>query len=148
MNCELAHERIVLAAYAELPDEQAHELERHLATCSDCSQEHEQLLALKTLATAYPVRELDPNFVARSRMRLEEVLDAVPPKRWYERVGQRVMNNFSNLQAAPAAALLLLIVGAGAGTLGGYEYAQARAAHAGGRTQPDARIESQPAAPA
>jgi len=29
--------------------------------------------------------------------------------------------------------LLLLIVGAGAGTLGGYEYAQARAAHAAGR---------------
>jgi predicted DNA-binding protein (UPF0251 family) len=31
------------------------------------------------------------------------------------------------------AALLLLIVGAGAGTLGGYEYAQARSAHAAGR---------------
>jgi len=27
MNCELAHERIVTAAYGELPDEQMHELE-------------------------------------------------------------------------------------------------------------------------
>jgi hypothetical protein len=133
MNCELAHERIVLAAYGELPDEQVHELDRHLATCSECSHERQQLLALKTLATAYPVVEPDPNFVTRSRIRLEEALDALPPKRWYERFGQRILNNFSNLQAAPVAALLLLIVGAGAGTLGGYEYAQARSAHAAGR---------------
>jgi anti-sigma factor RsiW len=133
MNCELAHERIVLAAYGELPDEQAHELDRHLAGCSECSVERQQLLALKTLATAHPVVEPHPNFVARSRMRLEEALDALPPKSWYERFGQRILNNFSNLQAAPVAALLLLIAGAGAGTLGGYEYAQARAAHAAGR---------------
>jgi len=134
MNCELAHERIVLAAYGELPDEQVHELDRHLAACSECGHEQQQLLALKTLATAYPVVEPDPNLVARSRMRLEEALDALPPKQWYERFGQRILNNFSNLQAAPVAALLLLIVGAGAGTLGGYEYAQTRAAHVAGRT--------------
>lgn len=133
MNCELAHERIVLAAYGELPDEQIHELDRHLAACTECSQERQQLQALKTLATAYPVVEPDPNFVTRSRIRLEESLDAIPPKRWFERFGQRVLNNFANLQAAPVAAVLLLIVGGGAGTLGGYEYAQARAAHAAGR---------------
>ena len=133
MNCELAHERIVLAAYGELPDEQVHELDRHIAACTECSQERQQLLALKTLATAYPVVEPDPNFVTRSRIRLEESLDAIPPKRWFERFGQRVLNNFANLQAAPVAAVLLLIVGGGAGTLGGYEYAQARAAHAAGR---------------
>jgi HEAT repeat protein len=129
MNCELAHERIVLAAYGELPDEQVHELDRHIAACNDCSQEREQLRALRMLATAYPVTELDPNLVARSRMRLEEALDAIPPKRWYERAGQRILNNFANLQAAPVAALLLLVVGGGAGTLGGYEYAAARSAH-------------------
>jgi hypothetical protein len=150
MNCELAHERIVLAAYGELPDEQGHELDRHLATCTDCSQEREQLLALKTLATAYPVVEPDPNFIARSRMRLEESLDAIPPKRWYERVGQRIVNNFSSLQAAPVAAVLLLIVGAGAGTLGGYEYAAARTAHDAGRAAvtPAKVDQSQGAAPA
>jgi len=146
MNCELAHERIVLAAYGELPDEQVHELDRHLAACNDCSQEQEQLRALKTLAAAYPITELDPNLVARSRMRLEESLDAIPPKRWYERVGQRILNNFASLQAAPVAAVLLLIVGGGAGTLGGYEYAAARAAHNGGRViEPPAKAEVQPA---
>ena len=82
--------------------------------------------------------EPDPNLVARSRLRLEEALDALPPKRWYERLGSDIVNNFASLQAAPVAAILLLIIGAGAGTLGGYEYAQGRAAHAAGRAQPSA----------
>jgi hypothetical protein len=144
MNCELAHERIVLAAYGELPDEQIHELDRHLAACTDCSEERGQLQALKTLATAYPMAEPNPNFVARSRMRLEEALDAIPPKRWYERLGQRMMNNFSSMQAAPAAAVLLLIVGAGAGMLGGYEYAAARTAHKAGQTSSTQAAVDQP----
>jgi anti-sigma factor RsiW len=152
MNCELAHERIVLAAYGELPDEQIHELERHLATCTECGQEREQLHALRTLAAAHPVIEPDPNFVTRSRIRLEEALDAIPPKRWYERLGQRLMNNFSSLQAAPVAAMLLLIVGGGAGTLGGYEFAQARAAHAATRvpvqTAAKTEVQTTPTAPA
>jgi anti-sigma factor RsiW len=135
MNCELAHERIVLAAYGELSDEHTHELDRHLAACVDCSQERQQLLALKTLAAAHPVNEPDPNLLTRSRLRLEEALDALPPKRWYERFGQRLVNNFASLQSAPVAACLLLIVGAGAGTLGGYEYAQGRAAHVAGRAR-------------
>jgi len=130
MNCELAHERIVTAAYSELPDEQIHELERHMAGCAECQTERDQLLALKLLADAHPVLEPAPNLVARSRQRLAEALDALPPKRWYERLSQRLTNNFASLQAAPVAACLLLVAGSGAGSLGGYEYAQNRAAHA------------------
>lgn len=135
MNCELAHERIVLAAYGELPDEQIHELERHLTLCAECREERNQLQALRTLAAALPVAEPPANLVARSRLRLEEALDALPPKRWYERLSQRIVNNVASLQAAPVAAMLLLVVGAGAGTLGGYEYAQQRAAHAAAKAQ-------------
>ena len=130
MNCEIAHERIVSGAYGELPDEQAHELERHMAGCPDCHTEREQLLALKVLADANPVMEPPANLVARSRLRLEEALDALQPMRWYERLSQRLTNNFASLQAAPVAACLLLIAGVGAGSLGGFEYAQSRAAHA------------------
>ncbi len=152
MNCELAHERIVLAVYGELSDEQIHELDRHLIGCPDCEQERQQLLAVKILAAAHPVLEPDANLVARSRLGLEEALDALPDKRWYERFGQRMLNSFASLQAAPVAAILLLIVGGGAGTLGGYEYAQARAAHAAGRAQvaQSANLPTQtvPAAPA
>lgn len=124
MNCEVAHERIVTAAYGELADEQAHELERHVAGCPECRHEREQVLALKLLVGAYAAADPGPNLIARSRLRLEEALDALPPMRWYERMAQRAANNFASLRAAPAAALLLLIAGGGIGILAGYQIAQ------------------------
>jgi anti-sigma factor RsiW len=130
MNCELVHERIVTAAYGELPDEQSHELERHLAGCPACQTEREQLLALKILADAHPVLEPPANLVARSRLRLQEALDALPPMRWYQYLSQRLMNNFAILQAVPVAVCALLALGLGAGCLGGYQFAQNRAARA------------------
>ena len=130
MNCELAHEQIVTAAYGELADDKVHELKRHLGECADCRKEQEQVLAMKVLADVLPVQEPGPNLVARSRLKLDEALDALPPMRWYERLMQRFMNNMASLQSAPAAAALLLIAGVGAGSLGGYEFAQGRAAHA------------------
>ncbi|MGA7255372.1 MAG: HEAT repeat domain-containing protein [Terracidiphilus sp.] len=128
MNCELAHQSIVMAAYGELPDDAAHELERHLAACQECAHQRDQVQALKLLAGTIPVQEPDPNLIARSRIRLEEALDALPPKRWLERLVEKLRNNAAGLQAAPVAACLLLLVGAGAGSLGGYHIAQARAA--------------------
>lgn len=127
MNCELAHERIVMAAYGELPDDATHELERHLTTCTACAEERDQLRALKVLADALPMQEPSPNLIARSRIRLEEALDALPPTRWFERWLQKLRNNAASLQAAPIAAGLLLVVGAGVGTFGGYYVAQSRA---------------------
>lgn len=131
MNCDLAHERIVMAAYGELPDDTAHELDRHLATCAACAHEKEQLQALRLLADAYPLQEPEPNLMARSRLRLEEALDAIPPKRWFERLVQRLRNNAASLQSAPVAACLLLLIGGGAGSLAGYHTAQLRAAKGG-----------------
>jgi len=77
------------------------------------------------------LQEPEANLMARSRLRLEEALDALPPKTWLERFAQRLGNNFANLQAAPMAASLLLLIGAGAGALGGYHVAEARVAHEG-----------------
>src|ERR1700734_2650586 len=103
MNCELAQERLVTAAYGELPDELAHELDRHVADCVACQKEREQIYALKVLADLHPVADPDPNLVARAHLRLDEALDTLPPKRWYERLGERVLANLASLQAAPAA---------------------------------------------
>jgi len=136
MNCELAHERIVMYAYGELPDDAAHELDRHLASCLECQKDREQLRALKLLADAYPVQEPDANLMARSRLRLEEALDSMPPKNWVERFTQRLSNNFASLQAAPVAAALMLLIGAGAGAVGGYHVAQSRAAHESSTAEP------------
>jgi len=135
MNCELAHERIVLAAYGELPDEQAHELERHLTICRECAEERSQLLAMKTLAAMHPVMDPPANLVARSRLRLEEALDALPPMHWYDRLSKRLINNLASLRAAPVAASLLLLAGVGAGGLGGYHFAELHAAHAAQKAQ-------------
>ena len=147
MNCDVAHERIVTAAYGELSDELIHELDRHLTGCTQCQSEREQVVALKVLADAHPVIEPGPNLVARARLRLDEALDALPPKRWYERLGERMLNNFATLQGAPAAAVLLLAAGAGVGLLGGYQYAQSRAAHAAAQTASSSRDKIQTAAP-
>lgn len=145
MNCEVAHERIVTAAYGELPDEQAHELEQHVEGCEDCRAEREQVAALQVLAAALPVQEPDANLIARARMRLDEALDALPPRRWYERLAQRTRNGFAGLRAAPVAAGLLLAIGAGAGSFGGYHYALGNRAPLAARTVM-AMQTSQPAA--
>lgn len=135
MNCELAHERIVTAAYGELPDELTHELDRHVAGCVSCQAEREQIHALKVLADLHPVAEPSPNLLARAHLALDDALDTLPPKSWFERLGERILTNFASLQAAPVAAALLLVAGSGAGLLGGYEYAQNRVAHAASTAQ-------------
>ena len=135
MKCAEIHEKVVLAAYGELPDDQLHLLATHIAGCDACREEQEQLLALKTLAAAYPVIEPDANLVARSRTRLAEVLDALPPKRWYDRLAEWMTRTAAGLQSAPVAACLLLVAGAGLGSLGGYEFAERHAVAAVGQTQ-------------
>ena len=132
MRCAEAHEKIVLAVYGELPDDEAHALALHLREgsqgCAECREEQEQLLALKKLAAAHPVLEPNANLVARSRTRLEDALDAIPPKRWYDRVADWMTRTATGLQAAPVAACLLLVAGAGLGSLGGYEFSARRSA--------------------
>ena len=132
MNCELAHEHIVTGAYGELPDELTHELARHIAGCTACQSERERVLALKAMADAHRVVEPGANLIARARLRLDESLDALPPKRWYQKFGERLLGNFASLQAAGVAAILLVAASAGAGILGGYEYAESRGVHATG----------------
>ena len=88
MKCQIAQEQIVSATYGELAEEQANELERHMAACPECAGEHEQMMALKALADAHPVLEPDANLVARARLKLDEALNALPPRRWYDRLGQ------------------------------------------------------------
>ena len=128
MNCTEIHEKVLLAAYGELPDDETHAMQQHLSNCADCREEQEQLRALKVLAAAMPVLEPSPNLVARSRTRLEEALDALPPKRWYDRLADWMTRTATGLQSAPVAACLLLVAGAGLGSLGGYEFAERHAA--------------------
>ena len=128
MKCELAHEWIVAGAYGELEDEQLHELNRHLEGCAGCRGEREQLEALLTLAGALPVLEPEANLVARARMRLDEALDALPPRSWQARLMGSVRNGLAGMIGSPVAAALVLVVGVAAGSFGGYTLAARRAA--------------------
>jgi hypothetical protein len=146
MKCKIAQERIVLAAYGELAEEQARELELHIAACAECAGERDQLLALTALAEAHEVTEPDANLAARARLKLGEALDALLPRRWYNRLGERITNSLASVWAAPLTACLLLVVGAGAGSLSGYQFAQNRAAHTA--ATPSAQASSAPSQPA
>lgn len=123
MKCELAHERIVATVWEELPDDLLQELEDHLRACAQCKDEKEQVQELRAMADTCPALEPDANLVARSRMRLDEALDALPPRGRMARIKQRIRNGFATLTASPVAASLLLLAGAGAGALGGYQIA-------------------------
>lgn len=115
MNCELAQQHMILAHYGELPDETQHPLEQHLTGCEECRREWNALIALNEDLATLPVVEPSPNLLAASRMRLDEALDAIPPRS----AGQRLLGNafrwLGFLQSAPALATLLV----GVGFLGG-----------------------------
>jgi anti-sigma factor RsiW len=127
MNCELAQERIALAAYGELPDDAAHELNQHLSRCESCRHELRQVETLQQIMELSPVAEPSPNLLTRARMRLEESLDAVPDRSWLARFIQSFNSGFARLRTAPFAASVLLMTGVAAGGFGGYHYAQVAA---------------------
>ena len=130
MTCNEIHTTIVLAVYGELADDRMHLLQQHLQRCQACSEELEQTLALKTLADAVPAAEPDANLVARSRMRLEDALDRLPPKHGYDRAAEWLTRSAAGMAAAPLAASFLLLKGMGAGLVAGYQMAARHAMNA------------------
>jgi hypothetical protein len=121
MNCDGARDSMILAAYGELPDEDAIALEQHLRDCQDCVEELNTVRSVAELMALHPVTEPDPNLVAQSRMRLDEALDAIPQHGLMTRLRASAGAWFGHLQSAPALATLLV----GVGFLGGnftYKY--------------------------
>src|ERR1700712_273396 len=111
MICENAQQNMILAQYSELPDELHFPLEQHIAGCEDCRREWKALQALDEELALAPVMEPSPNLLAASRMQLDEMLDAIPPRS----IGARFTANFlrwmGTMQSAPA--LTTLLVGMG-----------------------------------
>jgi hypothetical protein len=120
MNCELAQETIVLAVYGELPDDRAHQLEQHLEQCERCRLEMEAVAGLQKALSVLPVVEPSPSLVARTRLRLDEALDAMPHGGFFLKQWQRFRRGFGRLQGAPVMACALLVLGVGAGGWTGY----------------------------
>jgi hypothetical protein len=115
MNCEIAQQNIVLAQYGELPDDLQSSLEQHLGLCEDCRREWHLLAELNEELALRPLPEPSPNLLAASRMRLDEALDAIPPRSLTQRLSANAFRWLGLMQSAPALATLLL----GVGFLGG-----------------------------
>jgi len=111
MNCDGAKDGIILAAYGELPDEDAVGLEQHLAGCEPCREEWNAMCLLDRAVGMYPMAEPDPNLVAQSRMRLDEALDAMPQHGFVTRLQASLAVWLGNLKSAPALATLLIGIG-------------------------------------
>ena len=126
MNCDGARDSILLAAYGELPDEDAIALELHLNGCRECLHELNEVRGMAELMALNPVTEPDPNLVAQSRMRLDEALDALPRHGFLTRLRANAGAWFGHLQSAPALATLLV----GVGFLGGNFTYRYQVAHA------------------
>lgn len=126
MNCDGARDSIILAAYHELPDEDSSGLEQHLSGCEECMRELNSLRGLVDSMGLNPVLEPDPNFVAQSRMRLDEALDAIPRHGFLTRLQAHAHAWLGHVQGAPALATLLV----GLGFLGGNFTYRYQVAHA------------------
>jgi hypothetical protein len=120
MKCETAHEYIALAVYGELADDQNHQLEQHLAGCDECRRELEGVQALVKAMALLRVEEPSANLVARTRLRLEEALDALPKGGWLLRFSHQFSQGINRMRSAPIAASALMVMGLSAGGYGGY----------------------------
>ncbi|HEX7159184.1 MAG TPA: HEAT repeat domain-containing protein [Edaphobacter sp.] len=132
MKCEAVRDHIILAYYGELPDELAVPLEQHIAECEECSHELSAMRLLDERMAYQPVIEPEPNFLAQSRMRLDEALDTLPPHGFFARVRVNFFRWVGTVQHAPALATMLLGVGfLGGNFLNRYEVAHQPKPHTG-----------------
>ena len=120
MKCDVAQQNIALAVYGELADDASHELEQHLAGCASCRDELEAVQGLHKAMSLYPMEEPSANALTRARLRLEEVLDAVPHSGWLVRLTQSFYHGVARLSAAPVMASGLLVIGLTGGGYAGY----------------------------
>jgi len=119
-QCEAAQRDIALAVYGDLPDDANHRLEHHLAECGHCRQELEAVQGLRQAMSLYPMLDPSPNLLTRTRLRLEEALDAVPRSGWMTRVVDRFFSGIARVQSAPVMASFFLVLGLSAGGFVGF----------------------------
>ncbi|HZD47579.1 MAG TPA: HEAT repeat domain-containing protein [Silvibacterium sp.] len=121
MKCELAQETIAMAVYGELPDDKAPQLEQHLAGCEECRREFQAVQAFSRAMSLLPIEEPPANLIARSRLRLEEALDAIPRGSWLARAWRHFSQGMGRLRGAPAAVSAVIVATLTVGGVSGYE---------------------------
>jgi hypothetical protein len=115
MNCEWVKANAIAYVYDEMPDDARYELERHTERCESCAREVSSARAFHQVMSAVPVDEPSPNLLAASRMKLQEALETTEQARGWQRFTFDPFAWLHQMKFAPALAVVLLMVGFGAG---------------------------------
>ena len=111
MNCEWVKQNLLLYAYDELPDDARYELEQHLTRCADCTAELKLTRELHSKLSTYKMQEPSPNWLASSRMRLQEALETAPQGGLWRRFTFDPAAWLRQVRFAPALAAIIFIAG-------------------------------------
>src|SRR5437660_2645052 len=111
MKCEWVQQNVVLYVYDELPDDARYELEQHVSRCTACAAEVESVKKFRTDFAKLPVQEPSANFLATSRMRLQEALEGAEQGGWWHRIAFDPVAWLNQVRFAPALAAAIFIVG-------------------------------------
>jgi len=116
MNCEWVQQNITLYLYNELGDDARHELEQHVARCTNCAAELSEQQEFQVQMNALPVEEPSASFLAAARMRLQEALETAEQARpWYHRWAFDPAAWLRQVRFSPALASLIFLIGFGGG---------------------------------
>jgi HEAT repeat protein/putative zinc finger protein len=121
MKCEWVQQNVLLYVYDELPDDARHELEQHVARCSDCAAELDSVKHFRSDFARHPMPEPNASFLAASRMRLQEALETAEQAGWWSRLVFDPVHWLNQIRFAPALAAAIFIVGFAGGIAATYK---------------------------
>jgi hypothetical protein len=122
MKCEWVHDNILLYVYNELADDARYELEQHLARCANCAAELKGARSFHSTLSQFTVEEPSPNFLASSRMRLQEALESTEQGGFWQRLVFDPAAWLRQISMSPALAAAIFIVGFAVGIGATYKY--------------------------
>lgn len=122
MKCEWVKDNILLYVYNELADDARYELEQHLARCANCAAELKGARTFHSTLSQFAVEEPSPNFLASSRMRLQEALENTEQGGFWQRLVFDPAAWLRQISMSPALAAAIFIVGFAVGIGATYKY--------------------------
>jgi hypothetical protein len=136
MNCDWVKQNVALYVYEELPDDQRHELERHVERCESCSVELGAFRAFHHALRAVAAPEPSPNLLTASRMRLSEALEEAEQHRGWSRFTFDFAGWLYQAKLAPAMVVALIMIGFVGGGIAGWQVTRNSGSLAGSGTAP------------
>lgn len=122
MKCDWVQQNVLFYVYNELEDDARFEVEQHLARCPECASELKAARKFHATLSQLPVAEPTPNFVAASRMRLQEALETTSQGGFWQRLIFEPGTWLRQIRMSPALAAVIFIVGFGGGIGATYNF--------------------------